>query len=513
MNTDSQKSSDAKSVAAAFSSLLGGVTPSSYIKSRPDGEFIIFEFASPSERHFRLANQVNESLSEDHSFKDRIGVTSRKKKPSNVLATPEAVMLQRELAASLTVDRYTFGENFLDRYTESVTNLEDQIVVAANHMVFGRRGSGKSSLLAFSMHQLRNSKQPFAWIAMQTYAGRSDIQVSATIIGEIISEASRFADSPSEFLELAAQLTQLGESDDGNACQSRLARIIPRIRRLLSEISSPNGTFTIFLDDIHVLGKAMQAQVLSSVYSLTRGNRAFIKASGIEQLTNLWDGIGRIGLESPHDVQILKLDHNLTSPDQSKMHIKSILDRHARYCGLPEISYVAGQGFIDRLVLSAAAVPRDSLSLFSKAITRSLAKGQKMASVTSLNAATSEAMEEKLRDVQKDVSQADGNSVSAAIERVKKFCLNQEKKNSFLVKIDNASSGYKEIEKLIALRFIHVLHEGITPHKAGERFVALMLDYGFYIGIRAAKSVALYPDTPRPLPAKELRKLPIFKPV
>jgi hypothetical protein len=39
-----------------------------------------------------------------------------------------------------------------------------------------------------------------------------------------------------------------------------------------------------------------------------------------------------------------------------------------------------------------------------------------------------------------------------------------------------------------------------------------MLDFGFYIGIRAAKSVVLVPDRPRQLLAKELRQLPIFDP-
>jgi hypothetical protein len=39
-----------------------------------------------------------------------------------------------------------------------------------------------------------------------------------------------------------------------------------------------------------------------------------------------------------------------------------------------------------------------------------------------------------------------------------------------------------------------------------------MLDFGFYIGIRAARSVKLFPEKPKQLTAKELRKLPIFDP-
>jgi hypothetical protein len=104
------------------------------------------------------------------------------------------------------------------------------------------------------------------------------------------------------------------------------------------------------------------------------------------------------------------------------------------------------------------------------------------------------------------------SEVNTQLSLLKNFCFSVNHTNAFLVKINNASIGFEIIKKLIALRLVHVLHEGITPNKAGERYIALMLDFGFYVGIRAAKSVKLFPDTPRSLPAKELRKLPVFDP-
>ncbi len=198
-------------------------------------------------------------------------------------------------------------------------------------------------------------------------------------------------------------------------------------------------------------------------------------------------------------------------PDLSEEHIKGILDAHARYCGFPSIGYLANDEVISRLVLVAAAVPRDALSLFSQAITKSSIKRQKTVSVTSINMAASETLEEKVRDMERDIL-GGREDVNSQLARLKKFCIKDQRKNSFLVKINNASNGFLLIQKLIALRLVHVLHEGITPHKAGERYVALMLDFGFYVGIRAAKSVELFPDRPRELPAKELRRLPVFDP-
>jgi hypothetical protein len=216
-----------------------------------------------------------------------------------------------------------------------------------------------------------------------------------------------------------------------------------------------------------------------------------------------------MGLQSPHDAQILNLDLNLTMPDKSKDHIVSILDAHARYCGLPSIGYLANDDVLSRLVLVAAGVPRDSLNLFSNAISKAVAKSQKLVSITSINAAASEMAEEKLKDVEKDTGSASPDMVNLLAE-VKKFCIVQNRKNAFLVEIKNTNARYRVVQKLIALRLVHLLHEGITPHKAGKRFIALMLDYGFYVGIRAARSVDFIPSEPRQLLAKELRKLPIF---
>ena len=206
---------------------------------------------------------------------------------------------------------------------------------------------------------------------------------------------------------------------------------------------------------------------------------------------------------------MLNLEHNLTMPDKSKQHIVSILDAHASYCGLPDIGYLAGDSVLSRLVLVAAGVPRDALNLFSIATSRAVAKNQKLVSVTSVNAAASEMAEEKLKDVERD-SGSDLAEVQNLLGEVKKFCITQNRKNAFLVEIKNTNRRYQLMQKLAALRLVHILHEGITPHKAGKRFIALMLDYGFYVGIRAARSVELIPAEPRALLAKELRSLPIF---
>ena len=51
---------------------------------------------------------------------------------------------------------------------------------------------------------------------------------------------------------------------------------------------------------------------------------------------------------------------------------------------------------------------------------------------------------------------------------------------------------FEQIRQLVDLRLLHVINEGITIREAGRKYLGLMLDYGFYIGFRAARSVELF---------------------
>ena len=70
---------------------------------------------------------------------------------------------------------------------------------------------------------------------------------------------------------------------------------------------------------------------------------------------------------------------------------------------------------------------------------------------------------------------------------------------------------YRHIKKLADLRLVHVISEGITVGEAGRKYLALILDYGFYTGIRAAQSVDLFNRQTQRVTYNSLRKLPILK--
>ncbi|MDM8562536.1 ATP-binding protein [Candidatus Marithioploca araucensis] len=389
----------------------------------------------------------------------------------------------------------------------AVLGAEEQIKSHGNHIVYGRRGAGKSSLLAFFMHSLRKEKKPYAWVAMQTYSGREDIQVVTDVLMEIVEQLQKYNIASAELGNVRLKLELLADEADDKIVEKQLNRLRPKIRKALALIAEKHGSLFIFIDDVHLIKE--QPVFLNHLYAICRDNRIFLKISGIEQFVKTYDPFLRQGLEKPHDAQEIRLDYNLTLPNKSKNHIKSILDAHAIYCALPDISYLCGKGVLDRLVWVAAGVPRDALYIFSKAISRSVMKDEKKVSISSIHAAASEMVEGKLKDMQQDIF-GDSDEVKAILEKIRSFCIDEKRKNAFLVEIKNENTVFVQIQQLIALRLLHVIHEGITPRKAGRRFIALMLDYGFYVGIRAARSVDLFQKEPKALTSHELRKLPIF---
>lgn len=499
---------DVKAVVASLAQRLGSVELDHYTKARADGPFLVFEVANAHNRFFRMLEVALEDLDKDNFFKDRTTISARKKFPKDRLGLPETQLLRETVSESLTIDRHSFEDDFFSRYTASVTAFEKLIATNANFIVYGRRGSGKSSLLAYGMHILKRRQTPFVWVAMQTYEGRDDFRVVLDVFEEILFQFSSFDKPVVNVADLKSEIAFMSNASEA-VLKRKMSLFLPKFRRLIQMLTSPKSPLTIFIDDLHLLKSNIQPLVLANLYAVARGNRCFIKASGIEQFSNPWDGIARAGLEPIHDAQILKLDYNLTMPDKSKEHIVGILNAQARYCGLPDINFLANENALSRLVWVAAAVPRDALSLFSLAIAKGSAKGEKMVSVTSINAAASEMAQTKLSDVVRDAPGRD-EAVKETLDSVIEFCVTDHRKNAFLLEIDSASPVFQNIQSLMALRLVHVLHEGITPHRAGKRFMALMLDYGFYVGIRAARSVDLFQKEPSSILAKNLRSLPVF---
>lgn len=176
-------------------------------------------------------------------------------------------------------------------------------------------------------------------------------------------------------------------------------------------------------------------------------------------------------------------------------HIVEILNGYVRYVGIPSPQALCGRGVLERLTWVSAGVPRDALYVFNNAATKAIAAKRRTIGVTDVNMAAAESLTEKERHVSEDVGD-DATKVTKVVADIKAFCLKEIRKNAFLVHIDPANNDYQIIKKIGDLRFIHVLHPGITPKRAGEKYEAFMLDYAFYTGFRKAPSVEEFKTEP-----------------
>lgn len=479
------------------------------LKERQGESILIIFMANPTERFFDILQDASNAVEQDLLFP--VIPTIKRKPSTNYIGSPEGRLLAREIIESLNVNRNSFSDDFFTRYIKSVTGEEEKIISRANHMVFGRRGAGKSMLLLYALHMRRADSFPSAWVDMQTYAHRADGGVAAEVITEILEQLSGvLADEPGR-LRLLSEIQKVQKMADGRPKVDDLRVLAPSIRRVLKSGLDETQDIAIFLDDFHVVDASIQPNILGLIYSCCRGERIFLKISAIETLSRNWDRVHNVGLEIPHDTQQIKLDYNLTMPDKAIEHIQNILDAHARYCGLPSVrSLCSNKDVISRLVWVAAGVPRDALNIFSQAMTEAHLKGSNNVTVEGVNVAAGRMVQEKIRELDVDVSSED-EELRDRLESIKEFCISKEHKNAFLFKIDHSDPNYEQLLKLVDLRLLHVIHEGIVRGEAGEKYVAMILDYGLYIGMRATRSLALFNKQTKKVKYEEVRMLPVYR--
>lgn len=500
MNTAREKAFD--SIRSEFEEESGLLGLGYEVREREGSSVLVLHVANPSERLFAILERIRSRFRTEEE--DAPLATLLKKPGENLLRGPEGKLFLKTLAESLNVNRYSFRADFLARYTTSVTGAEEQITASANHVIFGRRGAGKSTLLLYAMHTREKGNRPCAWLDMQVYARRDDDSVISDVLTEILDQTSSYIGDKPDYSSLRSKLQQ------SDLDETEVRKLLPAIRRLLSYFAAEQEELFIFLDDFHVLAETLQPRILDVLYAICRGNRLFLKLSSIETLTRTFDPATNQGLEIPHDAQLIPLDYNLTIPDKATQHIEAILDSHAVYCGLPSVRRLCtSSDVVPRLTWVAAGVPRDALNLFSQAISKATLAGRSRVSVSNVNVAASETIRTKLKELETDAS-GQAHPLQILIEDIREFCVKRSRQNAFLVEIKADDPTYESVRKLVDLRLLHVINEGITIGEAGRKYLGLILDYGFYIGIRAARSVDLFNKQTDRVAYKDLRKLPVF---
>ncbi len=243
-----------------------------------------------------------------------------------------------------------------------------------HHLIFGRRGVGKTALMLEAKSLLEKRGAMTFWINIQTMRSLSAYEAFLTI-------ASRLCDLPERVhygrskqpisvgtaTSIKSRISTLLSS--GKVDRRQVDLLIPDIHQLFLVLGQETQTdLYIFLDDLHYLSMAEQPALLEKINAISRDIRIWIKAAGIRHQSRWFTDNPPTGLQTGHDAGIINLDVTLEQPAKAKGFLSSILNSYAAEAKLGSVFGTISREALDRLVLASGGVPRDFLILSATTI-------------------------------------------------------------------------------------------------------------------------------------------------
>lgn len=399
---------------------------------------------------------------------------------------------------------------FPGQYVPFQNNEETQAIQPATHLIVGRRGVGKTTLIFKAKELLERSRSLPVVLDMQPY-GSPDDSVLIDVLTDLAKEIAKVA--AKKYPKASNAIKKLDQfADDLFNGVTKPERASAALRRAISAVTTGiDAELFVFLDDYHLVHPGQQPKVAEAIHGGLKGARGWLKVAGVRSLLRVYDPMTKKGLQSPGDAQKISLDLTLVDPEAAEGHLRSILLNFLRLVGVDKLGTAVADAAFHRLVWANAGVPRDFLQMFSKSIEHAKRAGRHRVELSDANLAIGEFGKQKMAELEED-ARNEQNLLKKALKAIEKYCLESEKKkvNAFLIRSES-SEEYKAVQTLSDLRLLHVLHQTITPHKAGEQYEAYMLDYSLFTGFRQRRNIEqMLPEDRKQFKAKQLRKLPIL---
>lgn len=389
-------------------------------------------------------------------------------------------------------------------------NREDyQLSQPATHIVKGRRGVGKSTLILRAVENLQSTKSVIAVLDMQAYSTLNGNELLREVLHDIcVALAASSKHIPQ--VEVDTTMMRNGAEDILSGTLA-LERAPVAIKRALTSITrTTNGHAFVFLDDFHLIPHDEQPQLIHTIHGALKGANGWLKVAGLSSLLNLYSPTSQKGLQVPGDAQVITLDLTLANPEAAESHLRAILESFLKSVGYNFNGTVLSNDTFRRLVWATAGVPRDFLQMFAKATTHARRNKHSVVTLSDVNIAIGEFGQQKMEDLSRDARNT-ADALLKAITRLEELCLDGiDKVNAFLVRSDN-SDERSLVHALSDLRMVHLIHPSITPDKAGERYEAYIIDYSIFTGFRRRPGEREMVPTVGQFKAADLRALPKFE--
>ncbi|NMM28957.1 MAG: hypothetical protein HHJ12_17135 [Glaciimonas sp.] len=450
-----------------------------------------------------------------------------------------------------------------------------------HHIVFGRRGSGKSSLLRKAAADLTVDRRPIAYVNLEAFKGHSypDVLISVLIktlrefeiwlnsaaiypttkksfwkkLYDSLPTRSSFNKKETASISLRlktkiaaleaelhrtddAQLTmktgskkdkkdsvsgkvksgmtgvlaEMGAQKDVSQSDNReleekytrsktdlLHRNILEYQQLFRDLGKlSSGDSYLFLDDLYHIRRSDQANVVDYFHRIAKDHNLWLKIGSIRHRTRWYiHGDPPIGVKIGDDTDEIDLDLTLEKYSITKSFLVRILSNFAQEANMLTISSFITDGAIDRLVLASGGVARDFLSIFRRSVDVARERGGghrgDKVGAEDVNVAAGEYDSTKREEFTRDTLD-DGVTLEDEFQLLKKFCLDDNNSNCFLLDKEARGHDVELIHELVDLKLVHLVRSRVTVSKRpGRIFEAYMLDLSQYAGSRKRRDLDL----------------------
>jgi energy-coupling factor transporter ATP-binding protein EcfA2 len=494
-----------RSTAARFAQALGLSTVQTSLEMVGGRQFLKFNVGRNAPVYDHALRETQKALSEENPFRGLLGL-SIQHQPHFPISV-EAEVLRGVLARSTRVISTDSRASSLSQYVPFQNNEESLVIQPATHLIIGRRGVGKSTLIARAQELIKGTGKLSVVIDSQPYAQLTGDALYFDLLADMTRAIGRIAqDSGSG--ELAVEFFALGEKLLSGEVQ--VPRIATTLRRLIDKLTTALATdLYVFLDDFHLIQNSLQPGVIEVIHGSLKGARGWLKIAGLQSLLKHYDPKTRQGVQTPGDAQVISLDLTLVDPEAAQDHLRKILASFLNMVGIEKTTHAIADSAFQRLVWANAGVPRDFLQMFAASIEHAARVDRTKVELTDANLAIGEVGQQKVAELEQDARNEEGQ-LRSLLSAIEDYCLGKKKINAFLIR-NTSSTEFRLVGTLSDLRLLHVLHKTITPHKAGERYEAYMLDYSLFTGFRRRPNIKqIMPADGSQFKASELRKIPIL---
>lgn len=421
-------------------------------------------------------------------------------------------------------------------------NFKERLKNHQNHVIFGRRGAGKSSLLSslkqepellrikidlenykeisfpnIIIHVLIecleqlctqfNKKAPFNLIAFINK--RKIIKVKKALALQLYEpdeteESQRrknFSEKESSAGAKANQLTADRKTKHGS--ENEISRVypvkkidflkkeFPNYKKIISEASEAlDAKISISLDDFYFVPKSVQADFIDYFHRLTKGTNLRLKVATIKHRTKLYKQTSEtyIGTELGHDIFDIDMDYTLDKFTDLKNFMRELLGNACRSsnANIDIDDLFSGEGF-SQLCMASGGVPRDFLLLFVNLASK-ITRGEiQSIGKVNVNEAAIENHSSKLASFGTD-SAEEKETLEQYLRIIKEQIYTQKRTNVFLVAkadLNEFPHERQAIRELVDLRLLHLIDTNTSCAPSdGRRYEAYMLDIGLYDNAR-----------------------------